>query len=137
MGRVQRQPISPDTAQRCVIELAHLREQLRQVPADDQGSWVRIASETAAVFAAWSLRTEPRAGPLAAASRSLARSAQVRTPPPPRRALPVSATQTVTRALLGGGSLGVSNRALLTQLANLSQALHDTHRAAQEAARAR
>jgi hypothetical protein len=135
-GRILGQPISNDLAQRCVIELSQLSEQLREVPADDLGSWVRIASETAAVFAAWSLRTEARAAPLAAASRSLARSAQVRTPPPPRVLVPVSATRAVTRALLSGGSLGVSNLALLTQLANLSQALHDTHRAAQEAARA-
>jgi hypothetical protein len=135
-GRLLRQPISTDIAQRCTIELTQLREQLRQVPADDLGSWVRIASETAAVFAAWSLRTEARAGPLAAASRSLARSAQVRTPPPPRVAVPVSPTRAVARALLSGGSLGLSNRALLTQLADLSQALCDTHRAALEAERA-
>jgi hypothetical protein len=135
-GRWLRQPISTEIAQRCTIELAQLREQLRQVPADDLGSWVRIASETAAVFAAWSLRTEARAGPLAAASRSLARSAQVRTPPPPRVAVAAGATRSVARALLSGGSFGLSNRALLTQLANLSQALHDTHRAAQEAERA-
>jgi hypothetical protein len=135
-GRVPGQPISTDVAQRCVIELTQLREQLRQVPSDDLGSWVRVATETAAVFAAWSLRTEARAGPLAAASRSLARSAQIRTPPPPRVRVPVSATRTVTRALLSGGSVGLSNRALLTQLANLSQALHDTHHAALEAERA-
>jgi hypothetical protein len=136
VSRVPRQPISTDVAQRCVIELTQLREQLRQVPSDDLGSWVRVAGETAAVFAAWSLRTEARAGPLAAASRSLARSAQIRTPPPPRVRVPVSATRTVARVLLSGGSLGLANRALLTQLANLSQALHDTHHAAQEAERA-
>jgi hypothetical protein len=135
-GRIPRQPISADVAQRCVIELTQLREQLRQVPSDDLGTWVRVASETAAVFAAWSLRTEARAGPLAAASRSLARSAQIRTPPPPHVRVPGSATRTVARALLSGGSLGLSNRALLTQLANLSQALHDTHHAALEAERA-
>jgi hypothetical protein len=135
-GRLPRQPVSSDTAQRCTIELAQLREQLRQVPVDDLGSWVRVASETSAVFAAWSLRTEARAGPLAAASRSLARSAQVRTPPPPSEAVPVSATRAVARALLSGGSLGLSNRALLTQLADLSQALCDAHRAGLQAERA-
>ena len=136
-GQIPRQSISPDLAQRCVVELTQLHGELRKVPSDDLGTWVRVAAETAAVFAAWSLRTEIRAGPLAAASRSLARSAQIRTPPAPRAAVRVSATRTVIRGLLGGGSLGLSNRALLTQLAELSQALHDTHQAALQAERAR
>jgi hypothetical protein len=46
-----------------------------------------------------------------------------------------SATRIVARALLSAGSLGLSSRAFLTQLANLSQALHDTHHAALEADR--
>jgi hypothetical protein len=88
----------------------------------------------------WSARrraaVEARAGPLAAASRSLARSAQIRTPPSPRVPVLGSASRTVARTLLSTGSLGLSNRAFLTQLANLSQALHDSHRAALEADRA-
>ena len=119
-----------------MIDLSVLREQLRGVPLDDHGSWARVAGDTAGVFAAWSVRTERRPGPLAAAARSLARSAQTRTPPAPRTRLPRTPTRQAAGLLLSAGGVGPSNRALLTQLANLAKAIHDMHTAALEAQRA-
>jgi len=135
-GRRLRAPVSLEDAQRCVIDLSVLREQLRSVPVDDHGTWATVAGGTAGVFAAWSMRTERRPGPLAAASRSLARSAQIRTPPPPRARLSQAPTRQAAGLLLGAGNVGPSNRALLTQLANLAKAIHDMHAAALDAQRA-
>jgi hypothetical protein len=129
-------PVSLEDAQRCVIDLSQLREQLRAVPFDDHGNWARVAGETAGVFAAWSVRTERRPGPLAAAARSLARSAQTRTPPAPRTRLPRTPTRQAAGLLLSAGGVGPSNRALLTQLANLAKAIHDMHAAGLQAQRA-
>ena len=135
-GRSLSAAVSLEDVQRCVIDLSVLREQLRAVPADDHGSWARVAGDTAGVFAAWSVRTERRPGPLAAAARSLARSAQIRTPAPPRARLARAPTRQAAGLLLGSGGAGPSNRALLTQLANLAKAIHDMHAAALEAQRA-
>ena len=128
-------PASPDLRRACVVELAALRESLRQVAPDDHARWAQVAGDSAAVFAAWSLRLEPRAGPLAAAARSLARSAQIRTPPPRRDRWSRSPLQATAQVVLDAGA-GPSNRALLVQLANLAKAIHDMHRAQAEQQRA-
>jgi hypothetical protein len=76
-GRTSAAP-SSELEVECSCELAKLCEALREVSAGERGTWAHVARETSGVLAAWSLRTEPVPGPLAQASRSLARSAQLR-----------------------------------------------------------
>jgi hypothetical protein len=77
---------------RCVEEVDRLRRQLRGVDSDPAGS-ARVAHDAAGILAAWSVALEVNApGPLARASRQLARSAEQRAceRQPPRRPRPHS-----------------------------------------------
>ena len=120
-------------------ELAALREQLRAVPVDDRETWARVAGQTAGAFAAWSHRTEPVAGPLAATADALSRSAHLRrravTPKPTRGP---SATGTALLLMQASGAVRgpAAEAVMLRQLANLAKALHDLHVAAGQARRA-
>jgi hypothetical protein len=128
---------SAELQARCVAELAKLRERLRLVPADDRGTWAHLARDAAGVLAAWSLRTEVEPGPLAEASRSLARSAQLRRQDVRRRRWQSIAPTRNTAALLLGVAAGsVSNAALMGQMVELALALRDMHAAAGDADRA-
>jgi hypothetical protein len=129
-------PPSPQLEAQCANELASLRDALHHVPVDDWAVWAQVARETAGVFAAWSLRTEPMPGPLAATARSLARSAQLRTQPPARARVPLSPARNTARLMLAAGLRGRSSLLVLSQLANLSKAMHDMHLAAAQAERA-
>lgn len=73
---------------RCTTEIERVRLQLRAAGAD-QGACAHAAREGAAVLAAWSIDLEgEQPGPLARASRHLARSAELPVyTPPPRRPL--------------------------------------------------
>lgn len=63
------------TARRLALELAAARRAMSGIAADDHQSWAHLARESAGLFAAWSRATETVPGPLAHASRVLARSA--------------------------------------------------------------
>lgn len=138
-GAEEREP-APDMWEKYGREVAALRDQLRAVPIDDRATWAHVARETAGAFAAWSQRTEATPGPLAEASRNLARSAQLRayesTKRPPQ-----------LRSLAGAAMLAAhvaSNRnataaqvVLMRELTRLARAVHDMHAAAGDARRAR
>lgn len=123
-------------------QLAAVRQQLAAVPVDDRDTWEHVARQAAGTFAAWSLRTEPTPGPLAAAADSLARSAHSRRRPTPRREHQDAATAAFTGAalLLAQASSGGRGRGaqllMLRQLAALAGAVFDAHRAAGETRRA-
>lgn len=122
---------------RCAHELAGLRERLRQVPVDDRGTWAHLARDAAGVLAAWSLRTEPEPGPLAEASRSLARTAQLRRQHVRRRRWrSIPPARNTAQLLLAVAAGSTSNTSLMRQMIELSQALGEMHAAAGEAARA-
>jgi hypothetical protein len=107
------------------------------VAVDDRGTWAHLARDAAGVLAAWSLRTEVEPGPLAEASRSLARSAQLRRQDVGRRRWQSIAPTRNTAALLLGVAAGsVSNAALMGQMVELALALRDMHAAAGDADRA-
>lgn len=69
---------SPELEAQCARELEAMGQLLREVPEGEHGTWAHVARAASGVFAAWSLRTEPEPGPLAHASRSLARTGQLR-----------------------------------------------------------
>lgn len=120
-------------------ELEALREQLRAVPIEDRDTWARVARQTSGAFAAWSARVEPQPGPLAATADALARSAEMRRAPvrPERAPLPSAAGAALLLIAASKGGKGtVAQAIMLRQLANLAKALHDMHRADQDARRA-
>ena len=134
-GREQHEP-DPQLWARYSAELAELRDQLRAVPADDVATWAHVARETSGAFAAWSLRVEPTPGPLAATAAQLARSAQLHAHQPraTRARLPSAGGVAMLLASAGRGGHGpVGEAALLRQLANTAQAIHDAHLAAGQA----
>ena len=64
--------------QRAAIDqLTRWSAAMREIPVGDRAAWARAASQTAGLFAAASVRTETRPGPLDALSRQLARAAQL------------------------------------------------------------
>jgi hypothetical protein len=128
---------SAELQARCVQELAELRERLRQVPVDDRGTWSHLARDAAGVLAAWSLRTEPEPGPLAEASRSLARSGQLRREQVRRRRWQsFPPTRNAAQLLLAVAAGATSNSALMRQMIELAFALREMHAAAGDADRA-
>jgi Relaxase/Mobilisation nuclease domain len=134
-GREQQEP-DPQLWARYATELGELRDRLRLVPADDRATWAHVARETSGAFAAWSLRIEPEPGPLAATARQLARSAQLHAhqvrPRPAGLPSAGGAAMLLSSAARGGrGPFGEA--ALLRQLANTANALHDAHLAVGEA----
>lgn len=131
--------VTPELWEQCEAEVRALRERLRSVPADDRATWAHVAHETAGAFAAWSLRTEPTPGPLAATAESLARSAQLRARDvrPIRAPFPSARGAALVLASIGRGGRGpVAEAALLVQLANMARALYEAHQAAGDAQRA-
>jgi hypothetical protein len=134
-GREQQTP-DPEMWTRYSAELEQLRERLHSVPADDLATWAQVARETSGAFAAWSLRSEPTPGPLAATPAELARSAQLQARREPARPVrltsPGGVAMLLASASLGGRGL-VGQLALLRQLARTAQALHDAHVAAGQA----
>jgi hypothetical protein len=128
---------SAELQARCVQELAELRERLRQIPVDDRGTWSHLARDAAGVLAAWSLRTEPEPGPLAEASRSLARSGQLRREQVRRRRWQsFPPTRNAAQLLLAVAAGAMSNAALMRQLIELALALREMHAATGDADRA-
>lgn len=137
-GREMREP-DPALWREVGADLERLREQLRSVPIEDRDTWARVARQTSGAFAAWSARVEETPGPLAATSDALARTAELRRRPvQPERAPKASASGAAMLLISAakGGRGAVAQAVMLRQLANLAKAIHDMHRADQDARRA-
>jgi hypothetical protein len=76
-GREQHEP-GPALWREYTDQVTQLRDQLSTVDPSDRAAWARVARETSGAFAAWSQRVEATPGPLSDASRTLARTAQIR-----------------------------------------------------------
>ncbi len=134
-GRETQAP-TPDVWHEHTQQVIALREQLRSIPVDDRATWAIVAKETSAAFAAWSERLEPTPGPLADASRALARSAQIRAhqvrPRPSGMASAAGAAMLFAMAAKGGQ--GTAAEALLfRQIMKTAQALHGMYQASTDA----
>ncbi|MCJ1675654.1 relaxase/mobilization nuclease domain-containing protein [Rathayibacter sp. VKM Ac-2929] len=137
-GREMTQP-SPKLWGQYARELGALRQQMRTVPFSDRDMWARVARETSGAFAAWSRRVEPTPGPLAEASRALARSAHLRAHQSAPR--PVSWPSAAGNAMVllhvaQTGKPTVALALVMRELEKLSRAVHDMHKAAGDARRA-
>lgn len=137
-GREMTQP-SPELWDRYTRELGALRERLRSVPVSDRDSWARAAREASGAFAAWSQRVEATPGPLADASRILARSAHLRAHE--TKARPVSWSSAAGNAMVlmqvaRTDNPTVAQAMLLRELVKLASTLNAMHTAAGDAKRA-
>ncbi|WP_437184159.1 relaxase/mobilization nuclease domain-containing protein [Subtercola boreus] len=133
-------PPTPEMWQQYARDLTRLQEQMRGVPAGDRDAWARVAKEASGAFAAWSQRIETTPGPLAEASRSLARSAHLRAYESKPR--PVSWPTAAGGAAVFLHATQTAKPApevliVLQELEKLSRALRDMHHAAGDARRAR
>jgi hypothetical protein len=112
-------------------EVGELRRKLASTPYNDHQAWALAARETSAAFGAWSKRIETTPGPLAAASRELARSAQLRRYPPATPKAGNVSARGATMIILAATSK--SDRAayalMFRQLAATAKAIHDMHKA--------
>lgn len=128
-----------DVWQRYASDLEQLRTRMQSVPMTDRVAWAGAARQAAGGLAAWSQRLEPTPGPLAAASRALAQSAQVRAWE--GRAQPARVTTSLAGsavAVLTVGQAGNRTAAelmMLRELVKLSRAVHDMHAAASDGRR--
>ncbi len=133
----ERTPIDPTLIARAAQDIGKWNTYLASIPTTDTAQWARAAGRTAGVFAAWSARMEPTPGPLAAAARTLADSAQIsahqRAPVKPKR---LSAGGAALILLQVGTTDPAAGYMLLHQLTKTVQAIADAHRAAGDLARA-
>lgn len=138
-GAEEREP-APEMWQQYSADVAQLREQLRAVPIEDRATWAHVARDTAGAFAAWSQRVESTPGPLAEASRTLARSAQLRAreakPRPPQLRSIAGAAMLASTVATSKNST-VAETLLMRELTRLARSLHDMHQAVGDATRAR
>ena len=112
-----------------------LRQQLRNVDPRDRVTWAHVARDAAGILSAWSLRTEPQPGALAAAARSLAGTATIRRPRNDRRRWHGVPARRTAQLVLGSRRSRTSV-GLVRQVAFLSEQLGNMHAAANEAHRA-
>ncbi len=138
-GREQHEP-GPELWREYTDQVTQLRDQLSAVDPTDRATWARVARETSGAFAAWSQRVEATPGPLADASRTLARTAQI-------RARDVGHKNTAgPRSIAGAANLlamattqgqGTQAEAMLfRQLMRTAQAIYSMHQAVDESRRA-
>ena len=138
-GREQHQP-GPEFRREYTDQVTQLRDQLSAVDPTDRATWARVARETSGAFAAWSQRVEATPGPLADASRTLARTAQIRARDVGRK------NTTGPRSIAGAANLlamatthgqGTQAEAMLfRQLMRTAQAIYSMHQAVDESQRA-
>ncbi len=125
---------------RAVDDVRLLREHMRTVPITDRDSWSRAARDAAGTLAAWSRKVEGNTpGPLAEASRALAKSAHtVDRPVDPRPTNMPSAAgaAAIMMQAAKGGQGTMAMAVMLRQLRNLAKAIYDTHKLQDEIRRA-
>ncbi|MGW5230404.1 relaxase/mobilization nuclease domain-containing protein [Nocardia niigatensis] len=135
---------SPEMQDRVIAELGAWSRYMRTIPVGDRDAWATAASQSAGAFAALSMRTEVRPGPLDRLSRQLARAGQQ--PAHTRRPHNVhgSGLRSVARMLWAAQSPQASQVALatalvecLTEIGRMLEASDRAHAAAAMASTAR
>lgn len=138
-GRETKVVADPKMLDRAARDITAWNKYLTSIPVTDRAQWARAAGRTAGVFAAWSHQLEAKPGPLAEASRQLARSAQVPAHQHwPKKAGAMSAGGAALIVMQASPNLSraVSYTLLLRQLIKATEAIADAHRAVGDAQRA-
>jgi hypothetical protein len=137
--RVEMREPTTELWQQYTADVSRLRKQLRDVPREDRATWAIVAKETSAAFAAWSERVEETPGPLADASRVLARSAQLRkhqVKPKPAGMVSASGASMLLLMATKGGKGTMAEAILFRQLVATTKALYESHTAIADARQA-
>ncbi|WP_051030212.1 relaxase/mobilization nuclease domain-containing protein [Nocardia takedensis] len=133
-----RSGIAPSDERAAIEELGRWSAYMRTIPESDHDAWAQAASRTSGVFAAASVRTETKPGPLNQMARQLARAGQL--PAHRRRPQPVhgSAVRAVARMAWGWQSQEAGTVALMYALTECLLTVRDmldaNHRATEAAA---
>lgn len=127
----------PELLARAAEDLERWNDYLTSIPVADRAQWARAAGRTSGVFAAWSAKVETRPGPLAHASKQLARAAQL--PAHQRAAKPAGVVSAGGAALIvmackPGLDTTTGYILLLRQLMEATEAIAAASRAAGDAA---
>jgi hypothetical protein len=132
--------MGPDLFQVYAEDMVRLHEYIAKVDPNDHATWAHVARDTSAAYAAWSRSLEPTPGPLADASRTLARSAQLRasqsTPRPPQMPSMANTTALIL-AQARKGKNAAAEALLLRQLSQMTVLIHDAAKASGNARLAR
>nr|WP_314145638.1 relaxase/mobilization nuclease domain-containing protein [uncultured Rhodococcus sp.] len=126
----------PRLLARAAEDLERWNDYLTSIPVTDRAQWARAAGRTSGVFAAWSAKVETRPGPLAHASKQLARAAQL--PAHQRAAKPAGVVSAGGAALIvmackPGLDATTGYILLLRQLMKATEAIAAASRAAGDA----
>lgn len=132
--------LSSDLYESYAADMGRLHDYLRTVDPSDRATWAHVAREASGAYAAWSRRLESTPGPLAEASRQLARSAHLPAGESIRRPAAMPSTAGTTMLILA--TAAKRNRAaeeamLLRQIVRTTRALMDAHKAAGDVRRTR
>ena len=127
----------PKLLARAAKDLERWNDYLTSIPVTDRAQWARAAGRTSGVVAAWSAKVETRPGPLAHASKQLARAAQL--PAYQRAAKPAGVVSAGGAALIvmackPGLDATTGYVLLLRQLMKATEAIAAASRAAGDAA---
>ncbi|MDR6912983.1 hypothetical protein J2W54_004996 [Rhodococcus fascians] len=135
----ERAPIDPKLVARAAADIGKWNTYLASIPATDTAQWARAAGRTSGVFAAWSARVETTPGPLAAAARTLADSAQIsahQRAPVPKKTISAGGAALIMLQLATDDPTA-AYMLLLQQLSKTVEAIASAHRAAGDLTRAR
>jgi hypothetical protein len=135
----ERAPIDPKLVGRAADDIGKWNTYLASIPATDTAQWARAAGRTSGVFAAWSARVETTPGPLAAAARTLADSAQIsahQRAPVPKKTISAGGAALIMLQLATDDPTA-AYMLLLQQLSKTVEAIASAHRAAGDLTRAR
>jgi hypothetical protein len=122
--------MSPRLFQMYADDMTRLHAYIQQIDPTDQATWAHVARNTAGAYAAWSRRLEPTPGPLAEASRTLARSAQLRAHQSIPRPASMPSMATTTALILIQATKGKNAAAEALLLRQLAQTMLSLLRAA-------
>jgi hypothetical protein len=117
-------------------DMSRLHDYIARLDPNDHASWAHVAKDTAGAYAAWSRRLEPTPGPLADASRTLARASQIRayeSRPRPPQMPSMTGTTALILAQAKKGKNAAAEALLLRQLAQTTQSVFRAVNAAGDA----
>jgi len=124
----ERESITPGVWATYQQDAARLQQQLAATDPRDRSAWARVSREASGAFAAWSQRLEPTPGPLAEASRVLARGAQIRRhqqQPPSVRGGSLASAATLLAVGTGMVSGTRADFLIFQQMQRTAKSIHD------------
>ncbi|UKF32449.1 relaxase/mobilization nuclease domain-containing protein [Clavibacter phaseoli] len=126
----------PEMFEMYTKDMSRLHDYIARLDPNDHASWAHVAKDAAGAYAAWSRRLEPTPGPLADASRTIARASQIRayeSKPRPPQMPSMTGTTALILAQAKKGKNAAAEALLLRQLAQTTQSVFRAVRATGDA----